>query len=86
MWHCFPKFVKSQNMREEIRCHMGYIGEAAHSIPATGRGALATPGCSPPDRKLKDCSLGALIGPRHTGVEACLLDSPVVRTWKCAAV
>ena len=59
----------------------GYIGEAAHSSPATSRGTLAIPSGSQPNGKLKDHYVGTQICSGDTSVEACLLGSPVVRTY-----
>lgn len=59
----------------------GYMTEAVHQSPATSRGALAIPSCSQPSGKLKDHLVDTLTCTRHTSVEACLLGSPVERTY-----
>ena len=60
---------------------LGYMSEAVHQSPGTSRGALAIPSCSQPRGKLKDHLVDTLTQTRHTGVEACLLVSPVERTY-----
>lgn len=82
VWQCFPtSFQVTEHGKLYLYGIWGYIGEAAHSIPAMGQGTLAILGCSQPNGKPKDCSLGTLIHSRHASVEVRPLGGPIGRTY-----